>query len=981
METEQYEEYLAEDFVVKKEVDADDDYAQAATPKIEQPAAAAASSSKTEVKVKQELPDMEEDNDVTGNAAFGGKIIDASSAATTIEMAGLQESVDIKEEPSPEVGTAAAAAPTSDERSSEPATAATAAGQAPAGQQPSASSSSSSNSAAGSMNYILSECKEHVVDEVKLLVRMREGQQPRVYLMCPVCGAIETSKNLGFHLYTQHNAGYLRCPGKKCMGFRIKHSELEDHVQAMHFRINCDKCKEEYDVRKSRVHQSKCKWVEAKQKKLAAAASGAPQVPVKIAPAPPPPSSTAASAAQPTPSISSSTSSSSAPTVIVSNSNAANQRPPIVMSASAIAPPPPPPPPAIVSSSASTVTVALSTAPAAQQQSFGNRTIGSLVLRRPLRPAGPNMIVRPPGSAPLGLRPSTATAPAPGTRFITINKQQLAQVQAGKSPAVILDAKSSSVLLQPGASGQQQQQQLRPKTILPAGTQPVVTAAGAIRQPTIALLNGKPVHIAPLSAVRPATAANGQPLQTKPLILQQRVDPSKPGAKTVTTLAPGSTLRPLAPGQTLRPLAPGQTLRPLVPGTTLRPLMTSSANVIVMQQAPVTSQHQQQQQQPPQPKPSRPVSKIPHDTDRVAALLSAGRNYEVMMDGKLVIIDGVHYYVKAGDVVYTDCPLCERSMALSVLASHLAKEHQKMGVVCPAKKCPLTQPGGRGTTRERLQVSVLQEHLIEKHGKMRCRSCGFILGIISAREHFDMRGRCIKESAKDPMPPVAGSLGGNDAGVAGIVVPVVAKNPAIGGRMSNYDVDTMQPSVAHNVIRLKPDTRVITDERSKNAQRMADLRERRGPATSGTGGKIPTLPCPHCGKQCSYLKKHIRDVHQPKTTCPICFRRMGQSYLSEHMKIQHQGKSVPTKQCPLCHVVVQKLKNHLKSTHKMSKEAADELFEKYYPLSQKNRAISKTQNMVSEIERNRKYAELSEKGLAVPETTMTIEDRVLVFSS
>ena len=49
-------------------------------------------------------------------------------------------------------------------------------------------------------SYILSECVEYIVDEVKLLVRVAEKyQSPRVYLMCPVCGSVETVKNLGNH--------------------------------------------------------------------------------------------------------------------------------------------------------------------------------------------------------------------------------------------------------------------------------------------------------------------------------------------------------------------------------------------------------------------------------------------------------------------------------------------------------------------------------------------------------------------------------------------------------------------------------------------------------------------------------------------------------------------------------------------------------------------------------------------------------------
>ena len=58
----------------------------------------------------------------------------------------------------------------------------------------------STNRGGPNNSYILSECVEYIVDEVKLLVRVAEKyQSPRVYLMCPVCGSVETVKNLGNH--------------------------------------------------------------------------------------------------------------------------------------------------------------------------------------------------------------------------------------------------------------------------------------------------------------------------------------------------------------------------------------------------------------------------------------------------------------------------------------------------------------------------------------------------------------------------------------------------------------------------------------------------------------------------------------------------------------------------------------------------------------------------------------------------------------
>ena len=43
----------------------------------------------------------------------------------------------------------------------------------------------------------------------------------------------------------------------------------------------------------------------------------------------------------------------------------------------------------------------------------------------------------------------------------------------------------------------------------------------------------------------------------------------------------------------------------------------------------------------------------------------------VMMRGKLVRIDGVFFYVKSDEVIFTDCPICEdKSMACSVVGRY-----------------------------------------------------------------------------------------------------------------------------------------------------------------------------------------------------------------------------------------------------------------------------------------------------------------------
>ena len=58
--------------------------------------------------------------------------------------------------------------------------------------------------------------------------------------------------------------------------------------------------------------------------------------------------------------------------------------------------------------------------------------------------------------------------------------------------------------------------------------------------------------------------------------------------------------------------------------------------------------------------------------------------YEVMLGGQLVVVDGLHFYVKQG-VAFVDCPVCvNKSFALSLLANHLKIVHDKDSVECPA---------------------------------------------------------------------------------------------------------------------------------------------------------------------------------------------------------------------------------------------------------------------------------------------------------
>jgi len=62
-------------------------------------------------------------------------------------------------------------------------------------------------------------------------------------------------------------------------------------------------------------------------------------------------------------------------------------------------------------------------------------------------------------------------------------------------------------------------------------------------------------------------------------------------------------------------------------------------------------------------------------------------DYDVLLDGKLVIVDGIHFYVRNG-VVFVDCFLCPKSTTLSMMTSHVIERHDVESVVqCRAKNC------------------------------------------------------------------------------------------------------------------------------------------------------------------------------------------------------------------------------------------------------------------------------------------------------
>jgi len=73
---------------------------------------------------------------------------------------------------------------------------------------------------------------------------------------------------------------------------------------------------------------------------------------------------------------------------------------------------------------------------------------------------------------------------------------------------------------------------------------------------------------------------------------------------------------------------------------------------------------------------------------------------------------------------------------------------------------------------------------------------------------------------------------------------------------------------------------------------------------------------------------------------------------------------------------VQRLKNHLKASHKMSKKEADELHERHYPSADAPKPGRPSKQLGS---KPKPPTQLSAEGLPMPETSITIEDRILVF--
>lgn len=76
-------------------------------------------------------------------------------------------------------------------------------------------------------------------------------------------------------------------------------------------------------------------------------------------------------------------------------------------------------------------------------------------------------------------------------------------------------------------------------------------------------------------------------------------------------------------------------------------------------------------------------SKMDHNEPEIG-MKKISVTYEVLHNGQLVIVDGIHFFVRS-KVAFVDCPKCaSKSMSMSLLPKHLREEHFLDHVQCPA---------------------------------------------------------------------------------------------------------------------------------------------------------------------------------------------------------------------------------------------------------------------------------------------------------
>jgi hypothetical protein len=126
---------------------------------------------------------------------------------------------------------------------------------------------------------------------------------------------------------------------------------------------------------------------------------------------------------------------------------------------------------------------------------------------------------------------------------------------------------------------------------------------------------------------------------------------------------------------------------PIIPLPTILPNEKVLSNNQTPPQLPMPftfSQQLEHQMNKNQSSPTKIVkSKLDYNEPKIG-MKKISVTYEVLHNGQLVIVDGVHFFVRS-KVAFVDCPKCvSKSMSMSLLPNHLREEHFLDHVQCPA---------------------------------------------------------------------------------------------------------------------------------------------------------------------------------------------------------------------------------------------------------------------------------------------------------
>ena len=130
---------------------------------------------------------------------------------------------------------------------------------------------------------------------------------------------------------------------------------------------------------------------------------------------------------------------------------------------------------------------------------------------------------------------------------------------------------------------------------------------------------------------------------------------------------------------------------PIMPLPTILPNEKVLSNIQTNNQTPpqlptpfTFSQQLEHQMNKNQSSPTKIVkSKLDYNEPEIS-MKKISVTYEVLHNGQLVIVDGIHFFVRS-KVAFVDCPRCvSKSMSMSLLPEHLRKEHFLDHVQCPA---------------------------------------------------------------------------------------------------------------------------------------------------------------------------------------------------------------------------------------------------------------------------------------------------------